>query len=97
MTLYHATPIENKESIEKHGLSLMVTDKITYCDDQITDEGVFGFVNIEDAQDFGSDCCGGEYAIFSFETESAIIDPVYDGEAFFTTDVSSLKFVGCDG
>ena len=93
MKLYHATSIENKESIENQGLCLMVTDKITYCDDQITEEGVFGFDNLEAAQNFGTDCCGGEYVIFSFETSKAIIDPEYDGEAFFTTEVNSIKFV----
>jgi len=86
MKLYHASPIENKESIAANGICKMVTDKITFADDQISEEGVFGFTNIDSAHDFGVDCCGGEYVIFSFDTGEAIIDPEYDGEAMFTTD-----------
>ena len=70
MKLYHASPIENKESILNNGLCLMVTDKITLSDEQIQDEGVFGFDNIDSCHEFGEDCCGGEYAIFSFDVSS---------------------------
>jgi hypothetical protein len=89
MKLYHASPIENKESIINNGLCKMVTDKITLSDEQITDEGIFGFSDIDSANDFGVDCCGGEYVIFSFDADEVIIDPEYDGNSFFT--VSSIK------
>ena len=67
MKAYHATPIENRETVNAEGLYAMVTDKITLSDDQIDAEGVFFFRSIEDAKAFGVDCCGGEYVIFTAE------------------------------
>lgn len=93
MKLYHSTPIENMQSIIDNGIDACVTDKITSSDEQITSEGVFGFDNIESAKEFGSDCCGGEYAIFSFDADNAIVDPEYDGDAFFTSDyICNINF-----
>lgn len=93
MKLYHATPVENKESIINNGLCLMVTDKITLSDEQIQDEGVFGFTNIESCHEFGEDCCSGEYVIFSFESSVNIVDPEYDEVAIFSFDVDDLIFI----
>lgn len=84
MTGYHATAIENKESIIAQGINAMVTDKATYSDEQISLEGVFLFLDIDSAEEFGEDCCGGEYAIFQVEiNEEYVVDPEYDGEAVF--------------
>jgi hypothetical protein len=83
MKAFHATPIENKETVIAEGLVAMVTDKITLADEQICAEGVFFFCNIEDAEEFGVDCCGGEYAIFSADVDDYILDPEYDGGAIF--------------
>jgi len=80
---YHATQVENKELIEAHGIYAMATDKMTHSDDQILSQGVFFFCSIDDARDFGVDCCGGEYAIFSAEVDEFVLDPEYDGEAIF--------------
>jgi hypothetical protein len=93
MTLYHSTAIENKASIISEGLCNCVTDKLTLSKEQIEDEGVFGFDNIDSAREFGEDCCGGEYAIFSFQSDSHIIDPEYDGEALFSTSFKDVKFI----
>ena len=93
MKLYHASPIENVESILEDGLCLSVTDKITLSDEQIQDEGVFGFTDIDSCHEFGEDCCGGEYAIFSFESTINIVDPEYDGEAVFSFDASNIEFL----
>ena len=76
MTLYHATPIENKDSI--------INDTIKSS--HVIDKVVFGFENIDSAHEFGVDCCGGYYAIFSFECENVVIDKDYDGESYYTTD-----------
>lgn len=98
MKAYHATAIENKEMIISGGICAMVTDKITLADDQIQAEGVFFFTNLEDAENFGVDCCGGEYAVFSAEVENYIVDPEYDGEAIFVNSsfcADEVEFV-CD-
>ena len=92
MKLYHATPIENKGSIEEFGIASGVTDKLTSSDDQITDKGVFGFVNMVEAREFGVDCCGGEYVIFSFECKDTVLDPEYDGEAIFWTEAINVEY-----
>lgn len=96
MKAYHSTAIENKELVIADGLNAMVTDKITLSDEQIEAAGVFFFLTLEDAEEFGVDCCGGEYVVFSADVDDYIIDPEYDGEAIFVEgnfSASDVTFV----
>ena len=95
MKLYHASPVENTESITAVGL--MPTDcgtRIHGGEDTLQGKGhfgVYGFASIEDAVDFAQDN-GSEYVIFSFVTDGLeiIADPEYDGNAWLAITDESI-------
>jgi hypothetical protein len=92
--LYHASPIENEESISEHGLVPNSTDN-GFCaagqGDTLQGKsltGVYGFVTLRDAIHFVEDNRGIEFnAIFVFDVPdgcNVIADPEYtDNEAVF--------------
>jgi hypothetical protein len=89
MLLYHATPIGNIESISENGLIPNITNAITNGD-QIQLNGIYGFINIESARNFAS-YQDGTYVIYSFKTDrSEIIDPEYEGDAYFIETDDSI-------
>jgi len=89
MKLYHATPVEDVESIIEMGIC--PTDGGSKAHGEMMSlqgqglMGIFGFKSIEDAESFAIDN-GSEYGIFSFETGDldTMIDPEYEnGESIF--------------
>ncbi len=89
MKLYHATPVENIESVNEVGIC--PTDGGSKAHGEMMSlqglglMGVFGFKSIDDAESFAIDN-GSEYGIFSFETGDldTMIDPEYEnGESVF--------------
>lgn len=85
MKLYHATKKENQGLIEMCGLQPQTTTKISNEEDRILEDGIYGFVTLDDAQYFANDNCWCEYVVFEFDTEDydVVDDPEYDGEAKF--------------
>ena len=85
MRLYHATSIDNADSIEAHGLESNESDKATIAEETLQDtgiSGIYGFADISDAEEFGHDN-GGEYVIFEFYADRVIDDPEYDAGIAF--------------
>lgn len=89
MKLYHATPVENTESVKEVGI--VPTDcgtKVHGDTDTLQGRGltgIYGFITMDDAVSFAQDN-GNEYAIFAIETsegDELIEDPEYTGEAMF--------------
>jgi hypothetical protein len=89
MKLYHATPVEDVESIIEMGI--FPTDGGSKAHGEMMSlqgqglMGIFGFKSIEEAESFAIDN-GSEYGIFSFETGDldTMIDPEYEnGESIF--------------
>lgn len=84
MKLYHATSIENMESIKENGLIPQTTTKISSENSRLLQDGIFGFVDLEDALSFGRDnWYYDDVVVFEFDADEAIDDPEYDGEAKF--------------
>ena len=82
MKLYHATSKENIENILVQGLTAVHSIKESE-DVRLEGKYVFGFDNIDDARNYivyDNNCP--DYAIVSFTSDDAIIDPEYDGESF---------------
>ena len=103
MKLYHATTIDNKESILECGLMPQQTTKISSLDEhlRISENGVFGFTTLEDSLNFGRDnWCWDDVVVFEFEANDndIIDDPEYDGEAKFvpTNDVITANLIYCE-
>lgn len=91
MKLYHATRIENIESIEKYGIEPKLSDKISN-DERLNQSAVYGFDNMQDAIDFMVyDNCQSDWAIFEFETSEAILDPEYEGNAWALVTSEDVK------
>lgn len=94
MVLYHATHIDNADSIRENGINPNATDKISNSKERLLDVGVFGFVSLDDAVMFIKDNnWHDEYAIFEFEVSEIdlINDPEYDGEAKFYKTNNSVE------
>ena len=93
MKLYHVSPIENEQSIIDSGIFPNSTNAAT-CITGNTETlqgqnvtGIYGFVDLWDAQQFAIDNSGLECnAIFAFDVPEGcevVADPEYDGEAMF--------------
>ena len=93
MKLYHVSPIENEASIKEYGLVPNSTNRPT-CKAgngatlQGTNvSGVYGFLDLYDAEDFAINNCGLESnVIVTFDAPEGcevIDDPEYDGQAVF--------------
>jgi hypothetical protein len=84
MKLYHATKIENKESIVNYGLI-----PADFTGNKLNEAGVYGFDNINDARDFATydKNLEDQYIIISFECDNVAIDPEYTGNAYVTHDI----------
>jgi hypothetical protein len=92
MLLYHATPAENKESIETYGLIPDITSALA-DDTQLKLNGVYGFDSIDSARKFAS-YQDGQYIIYSFETDgNEIVDPEYNGDAYFVETDSNVEAI----
>jgi len=90
MKLYHATSIENKESILQNGIEAKQTSKMTSVDfdgEQIEQEGVFFFDSMDTVDCYARDLISDpEIVVFEVEIDinDVIIDHEYgDGEAYF--------------
>ena len=82
MKLYHATTIENVESIEKYGIEANLSEKISN-NDRLNQSAVYGFDNMQDAIDFMVwDNNTSDWAIFEFDSENVVLDPEYEGNAW---------------
>lgn len=96
MKLFHATSIENLESILESGLFPSQTMKVsdTADSERMLNNGVFGFITLEDALSFGRDnWCYDDVVVFEFDANEVINDPEYDGEAKF---VKSDEAIECE-
>jgi len=102
MKLYHVSPIENEQSITDSGIFPNSTDAATCVTgnaDTLQGQnvtGIYGFVDLWDAQQFAIDNRGIECnAIFAFDVPEGcevVADPEYDGEAMFVvTDEPILQ------
>lgn len=93
MKLFHATSIDNMESIIKNGLTPQTTTKISSENERLLQDGIFGFITLEDALNFGRDnWYYDDVVVFEFDADEVIDDPEYDGEAKF---VKSDKIIKC--
>ena len=93
MKLYHATSIENVESILKYGIEPKLSDKISN-DERLNRAAVFGFDNMQDAIDFMVyDNCQSDWAVFEFETSEAVLDTEYEGNAWALITSEDVKAI----
>jgi len=86
MKLYHATSIDNMDSINANGLVPSITTKISNEKSRILKSGIFGFTTLKDAKNFGLDNMSyDDLVILEIDVKDniAIDDPEYDGEAKF--------------
>jgi len=103
MKLYHVSPIENEESILSNGLCPNSTSNptcVTGNADTLQGQnvnGVYGFVDLYDAEQFAIDNCGLECnVIFAFDVPEeceVVADPEYDGEAMFVATNEPVSVV----
>ncbi|MGE5422738.1 MAG: hypothetical protein ACM3QW_05720 [Ignavibacteriales bacterium] len=97
MILYHATPINNMDNIDRCGLQ-PCDNRYSNFDRDLKQYGVYGFTAIKDAIGFAKDqCWSGGVAIYSFNADdnSLILDPEYDdldyGTAYFYPTEDSVN------
>lgn len=82
MKLYHATKLENVESIEKYGIEPQLSTKISN-NERLNQVAVYGFDNMQDAIDFMVwDNNTSDWAVFEFEAENVVSDTEYEGNAW---------------
>ena len=78
MTLYHATKDKNIEDILNFGL--VATEGMDNVLDNI---GVYGFLDLQDAIDFGFEMgIENNFSVFMFDASDAEKDPEYDNGAY---------------
>ena len=97
MKLYHASDYENKESIEEFGLcptdcGSKIVDPSKFSLQNNSYTGIYGFINLDDAIEFGRDN-GFVTVVFMFDAPDCdtINDPEYDGQAMFCKTQTSLS------
>lgn len=89
MKLYHASPIENEESIKDVGLFPTNCGTKAHNGDSLQGRGlmgIYGFVSLDDAISFVQDNGSEGYVIFAFDVSAdaeTMIDPEYEGESIF--------------
>jgi hypothetical protein len=87
MKLYHASSIENEESILDVGLFPTDCGSRAHTGESLQGRGlmgIYGFRSLDDCVRFVEDNCGVEYVIFEFDATDydTIVDPEYfDGES----------------
>lgn len=87
-TMYHATTVENAESIMENGFWLYSNDESAF-DREVEEQCVYMMDNQADAENFAADNFSHSIAIVKIEVaddQDLMIDPEYDGEAFYMTE-----------
>jgi hypothetical protein len=99
MKLYHASPIENLDSISEVGVFPTDCGTKAHNGDSLQKRGltgIYGFVSLDDAISFTQDNGSEGYVIFAFDVDEnveTIFDPEYEGESIFVVTDEPMQAV----
>lgn len=90
MRLYHGTSIEAAQSIAESGLIASSNDE-SRCNRDVDGACIYGFDNLEDAQDFALNQGLDNQAVIAFDADDAVADPEYGESAYYCSSSSNER------